>query len=130
MSHFAPHSPLRRLTAFAAVCLFAGSGLSQALHEALVRHVRCAVHGEWVHANEAPLVFSDRDFVASSAEDGEHTHEHCVAHFARDVSRVSPWGVVVVPLQFGVPTLRPCLPRAARVPLYSLAPKASPPPLS
>ncbi|MDP3153160.1 MAG: hypothetical protein Q8N23_10845 [Archangium sp.] len=109
MSHFTPQSPLRRLAAFAAVCLFAGAGLSQTLHEALVRHVRCAVHGEWVHANEAPLVSSsDRDLVATSADDREHTHEHCVAHFARAApTRVSPWGVVAVPLHLGVPTLSP-----------------------
>lgn len=121
---------MRRAAALVVVCLLAGSALAEQLHVALVRHVRCEAHGEWIHGEAHPAAApSAGDTVASAPElDGGHDHEHCAA----------PRGLtacVTLPAQWSVPTgftftppARPRTePRAATIPLWLLAPKSSPP---
>jgi hypothetical protein len=59
--------------------------LSTALHMVLVEHVRCAEHGEWVHAADAHDEHADLHHDAASLEPGfvaadhpaDDSHDHC-----------------------------------------------------
>jgi hypothetical protein len=132
MRPFRPSSPHRRLAALAATVLFAGSGLAQAAHEALVHHERCA-HGEWVHASEspAPAGRDGQSIAGSVAKASGHAHHHCTASGRSLLEGSGTFGPAVAPAaSFDAPVLRASPARAARTPLYALAPKASPPPVS
>jgi hypothetical protein len=122
--------------ALTALCL--SSQLAGVLHFALVRHARCAAHGELVHAGEhqvrgallARRASSGPCYEADSPASGEHAqHEHCVAsaerrvHTASAACRVSP---PIEPVRSSA-----AIDEQARDPLararWLLAPKSSPP---
>ncbi|MEZ4401807.1 MAG: hypothetical protein R3B06_17395 [Kofleriaceae bacterium] len=126
---------IRRLALVAVLCLV---GQVVALfHLGLVRHVRCAAHGELVHADEVAVddpVQATADqapgdlaqlFNRSAAHGAEH--EHC--QLATDRTDVT----VATALRVARPTATTeavAVVRTAAVPvraLFRLAPKASPP---
>jgi hypothetical protein len=130
----APHSTLRGAAAVVAVSLLVSAMLAETLHESLVRHVRCATHGEWVHETEvrgATAAAKDaQSLEASPAAEAGHTHQHCAASgHAWSFSSSRSLAVGTSPT-IGGSCLRASAARGWSVPLYSLAPKASPPPLS
>jgi hypothetical protein len=112
--------------------------LSSSFHLLLVEHVRCAEHGDWVHADgeHADGLATERSqssahelqLAASNGESG-HEHDHCVVCAER--RRLAP-------LPPGTSELR-APDRAAEAPhphvrvfsrttrLYAMAPKTSPP---
>jgi hypothetical protein len=123
-------------------CIF--SQVSGALHWALVEHVRCAEHGDWVHEGEAhaeveahaegeahaeasPEPSSEPGLQAPGAD--EHGHDHCLyladrrdpslpsAALALIDSRVGGWSAAA-------PGERDAVASALA---YELAPKTSPP---
>jgi hypothetical protein len=114
------------------------SHTSTAVHMVLVEHVRCAEHGEWVHADEAraerpPGERSARGVEAlrvesrSGAED--HDHDHCWLLSERHGASLAPASQAVV----GTPERSGSLDvsahdsnRPARL-VYAFAPKTSPP---
>ena len=82
----APHSTLPRAAAVVAVSPLASAMLAETLHESLVRHVRCATHGEWVHETEVggsaamgATATDEQTLEASAAAEAGHTHQHCAA---------------------------------------------------
>lgn len=127
-----PRQLRRRFAAFMAVWLLAGSAVAQAAHEALVRHVRCPLHGEWVHegatTGAAPQRSARSTIEGSVWGSGGHTHQHCAAATGRspteaEASPTSSRALVTSPASL----LAAVHVRASRIPLYALAPKASPP---
>ena len=122
---------------FAAV-LIVGFGLSQLLaswHEAAVRHVRCAEHGEMVdvEASHGP-VLNDGRTTGTTVEGAETAtpseHEHCAVALAlRGSAQIQ---VVRAAVRLVAPpvAVRPAVdpaPRPGRAFVLASAPKTSPP---
>jgi hypothetical protein len=115
--------------------LFAAySQVSSTLHWVLVQHVRCADHGEWVHAGEGHHADEAEHATQTSpsvaAADGEtHGHDHC--HFLVDPRTFA----VISPPRVVLAQLGECMAAGITCPsntgwqsaLYELAPKTSPP---
>ena len=124
----------RRLAAVAVVCLLAQ--LAGVLHLLVVRHERCAEHGEVVHAgdeasaHDAAVAGDARALaVRPAADDAEHDdHEHCQAlSDRRAVGAPSAPAIAGADLTAGDGTaVADAAPARAGV-LYRLAPKLSPP---
>jgi hypothetical protein len=117
-----------RVRAALLVAALVGAGASEALHEGLVRHVRCAEHGEWVHATDARAAVGVAPGAAAVAgvERGEpHDHEHC----ARDVVMAADEVRSPAPERCPAGAEVAARARAARpaIDVLSVAPKASPP---
>lgn len=133
-----PHWLRQLLTVVAWVCL--GTQLSALTHFLIVEHVRCAEHGDLIHADEqhnggveegsaqlgAPT--STERFTPAGEGDG-HDHDHClVSSERRESSVLAP--TLSIPTSTGVHTaiLSDSLTELvlfARV--YAFAPKTSPP---
>lgn len=140
----------RPLTVVAALlCL--GAQLSPALHMLLVEHVRCAQHGEWVHASHDPAVGEDQaglrgghsshSELSAASEGGtshlaelrpgaeERAHEHCLTCVVEPSASLRSSMAEVTLLEPPLTTARPALGvldlGSSR--RYMLAPKASPP---
>jgi hypothetical protein len=124
-------------TALAVVCLL-GPILAQA-HMLLVRHARCAEHGELVHLDGADgdsigtgaTASSDVTTVSSSSpeEAKSHGHDHCAAASARKTQAPVNCPQLTLPAasSSAAAPLDPDAPSSAPVALYLLAPKNSPP---
>jgi hypothetical protein len=122
---------------FAAV-LIVGFGLSQLLaswHEAAVRHVRCAEHGEMVdvEASHGP-VFNDGRATGTTVEGAESAtpseHEHCAVALALRGSAQLQVVRAAVRLVAPPVAVRPAVdpaPRPGRAFVLASAPKTSPP---
>jgi hypothetical protein len=121
---------------FAAV-LIAALGFVQfsaSWHEATVRHVRCAEHGELTDVEaaspQAPVPASARAIIESPAGATNAGHDHCSLVFA--FRRNADVQVVRVAKHFETPSLalRPACdlaPRPGRAFILASAPKTSPP---
>lgn len=139
-----PRAHPRTAIVLALALLFLASHVWSALHHARERHVRCAEHGEWVHAPDAdtPAVASRDDGHADLCEEAppqgpslaasEHgaAHDHC--------ELASPHRERALPLFATFDLARPAgpvllarapreAPRAPAFPRHRLAPKQSPP---
>ncbi|MFW6067060.1 MAG: hypothetical protein ACOC97_01890 [Myxococcota bacterium] len=127
---------LAHLTVWAGlVCLLAQ--LSSAAHLATTPHVRCAEHGEWVHAEEghdgahahgATTPRRTSSLERAPSVDG-HDHEHCL--FVSERRRVAIRGAATPaqpPPMVDSPARAPAE-EALRTdgPVHAFAPKASPP---
>ena len=138
----------RTATVLALAFLFLASHVWSALHHAQERHVRCAEHGEWVHApgphpspaasrddahadrcGDATPAASEGPSLAAS-ERGDGAHDHC--------ELASPHRERALPLLATFDLARPAgpvllarapreAPRAPAFPRHRLAPKQSPP---
>lgn len=123
------------------LCLW--TQLSGSLHLALVQHVRCEKHGQWVHAeaahaepDKAPLAETFEPETARVAvarvfvgDTEDHGHDHCSEFFERR-SPVLPSDPVVCKAATwsAMPGHNaPTVPFAHSGSLYALAPKTSPP---
>jgi hypothetical protein len=116
----------------AVVCI--AMQLLGAAHGALVEHVRCAEHGELVHADgveshAAPRVGSESAGEQVSGAGESHPHEHC-SFFAeqRRPALVGPASTLVAAEALHatrLPVVAPANPGGKAV--YELAPKTSPP---
>ena len=128
----------RHLTVGAAALLCLLAQFSSILHMALVEHVRCAEHGELVHAHGDQHhdhgAVRDRQSsavsaISSSSSDNGHGHDHCLVWTERRDPVLAPLTVTgTVDLVSGDALLAPS--RGASVyglRVYSLAPKTSPP---
>jgi hypothetical protein len=119
---------------------FVLSSLIGMVHEATTRHVRCAEHGELVHAaaattaasatpptTQAPDLHSIvRDFEAATL----HGHEHCLLTSTTRESRIELRAPAVVTDRIAISDAAEAVPRLAAAPhggLYRTAPKTSPP---
>jgi hypothetical protein len=115
------------------LCVF--SQLSSVVHWALVEHVRCAEHGDWVHADgehggadlatpAAPQV----SLVSSEAGD-EHAHDHCqFLSERRELTLASvAFGTLQAPSSLAPPAGTLAAEASAPGAIYELAPKTSPP---
>lgn len=118
----------------ALVCIVAQLGA--ALHLGLVRHVRCAAHGELMHADAghdhadpttALDVSTTRAVVFDAGAAPEHEHDHCQALASRSVEPTAPAVLVAAPPVTVDPPAPVARPLVVVVALYRLAPKASPP---
>lgn len=105
-----------------------------ALHMVLMRHVRCAVHGELMHEGEHR---ADADHAAPATQgdavhgdhSSPHKHEHC-GHFLPAPSVVSAVGPAVatrMPLDPSAPSTAPPAWAHPAGELLHLSPKTSPP---
>jgi hypothetical protein len=118
------------------VCLL--TQLSALTHFLIVEHVRCAEHGELIHAHDAhhsaPLnehteqVSRSQQFTASGDSD-VHDHDHCLVSAER--REASPGECFLPELkarqkQLHVPDAAPTHAMIA-VSIYAFAPKTSPP---
>jgi len=128
---------LRRVTVWVGLlCLHAQFAL--ALHMLLVEHVRCAEHGELIHANgdkhedhdSASLhVSSSGPTISGSSRQADHGHDHCLTCSERRKPALLP---PMVP-ELGAPEDCFAVPAPAwdaafpSLRIYSLAPKTSPP---
>jgi hypothetical protein len=124
----------RRVVAAAVAALCLAAQLAIVAHAALVEHVRCPLHGDFVHpgshhddhAHHAP---GDRPSAVPVDEHHDGEHEHCavLAHRREAPPAVAPLDVASDELGWlGPPALR-SVPRAAAVALFRVAPKHSPP---
>ncbi len=119
--------------AVAAVCLL--SQVSGLLHMVLVPHVRCADHGELVHAGELSHagdgVEPERAAVAQQpAASVEHGHEHCgvLAHRRDERGVLAAAAAVRAGVRGGSePAVLLLVLRPSAVATYLVAPKNSPP---
>jgi hypothetical protein len=131
------HTLLRRLTVWVGLlCLSAQ--FASALHMLLVEHVRCAEHGELVHANGdkhedhgsvSRDVSSSGPTIGVSSRHADHGHDHCLTCSERRKLALLPpmipelrapedrFAVLAPGWDAPFPSLR----------IYSLAPKTSPP---
>ena len=124
----------RRLAAVAALCLLAQ--LAGVLHLLVVRHERCAEHGEVVHAGAEPAAHGAewsvdghaRAIQAAAADAGHDDHEHCQALSDRRAAGAAEAPAIacadVTASDPGV--VAHAAPARACV-LYRLAPKTPPP---
>ena len=127
----------------ALVCVLAQLGA--ALHLGLVRHVRCAAHGELMHADMhedshahgeatatvlAAVEVATQTVVFDTGAPGatpEHTHDHCQALAGHSTEPTAPSVLVAAPPVTVAPPALVAQTPAVVVALYRLAPKASPP---
>jgi hypothetical protein len=127
--------PLRRgASALLALALFAAP-LLEVAHSARVHHATCPEDGELVDVvPQAPEIsHSDEGAVLPGTQDAAraHQHEHCLLAASNRQTRgaqpqVRLWAPS--PLVFAAPRGQPrSLALPARIPLYRLAPKISPP---
>ena len=133
-----PSSPPRRRAhswaLVALVCTLAQ--LLAFLHMGLVRHERCAAHGELMHATtdeacaDAAPGCEDQGGVSVVFDRGgeaEHAHDHCQVVAERSATPARPCiAAPVAPIVAPPLALAPARPRPI-VALFRLAPKASPP---
>jgi hypothetical protein len=116
---------------------FVLSSLIGMVHEATTKHVRCAEHGELVHAasttttTTAATISAD---AASAVRDAPaaaiHGHDHCSLTSTTRDSRVELRPLAVTAARVAISDVATALPRpiAARgARLYRTAPKTSPP---
>jgi hypothetical protein len=115
------------------LCVF--SQLSSVVHWALVEHVRCAEHGDWVHADEehagadlATPAARQVSLVASEALD-EHAHDHCEFLSERHELTLAPaaFGLLQAPAALASSPGASAAEASGSGALYALAPKTSPP---
>ena len=127
----------------ALVCVLAQLGA--ALHLGLVRHVRCAAHGELMHADMhedshahgeataavlAAVEVATQAVVFDTGAPGatpEHTHDQCQALAGHSTEPTAPSVLVAAPPVTVSPPALVAQTPAVVVALYRLAPKASPP---
>ena len=131
-------SAATRLRVLALALLFLGSQAWSALHHARERHVRCAEHGEWVHAGESgaphaadarPATRREGPSLAAS-EHGATSHEHCELaspHRERALPRLATFDLARPAGPTSPAREAREAPRAPSIPLHRLAPKQSPP---
>jgi hypothetical protein len=108
------------------------ASLAGVAHEASTTHVRCAEHGELIHADgPAGSVAASRDSVATERDSTKpHGDDHCVIASGVRQSRIVPHAPIVVPVVAAIDGLVVAAPHTARAPsssLYRTAPKTSPP---
>ena len=128
---------LRRVTVWVGLlCLYAQ--FASALHMLLVEHVRCAEHGELIHANgdkhedhdsASRELSSSGPTIGVSSRHADHGHDHCLTCSERRKLALLPpmlpelrapedrFAVLATGWDAPFPSLR----------IYSLAPKTSPP---
>ncbi len=104
----------RRALALGLLCALGGAELARQAHEALVRHVRCEVHGDQRH------------------EDGPADAPHTDEHGDLAVLGSAPPPAAPALTIFALPHLAVASPasapaRRAQLKLWAMAPKASPP---
>lgn len=143
MTRSSPRARQRRRAWFRHLSVWVGllcllGQVSSSLHMLLVRHVRCAEHGELVHAEEhqngahaavhAAGVPGGPSLRASEG-DGDHGHDHCLVWSDRRKLALLPAAIPAprVPIEGEAPfSLRPVA-SVHRLRLYAYAPKTSPP---
>jgi hypothetical protein len=129
---------LRRLTVWdGLLCLSAQ--FASALHMVLVEHVRCAEHGELVHADgehdadhagaDQRDVSSDGPTISSSSGDADHGHDHCLICSERRKLTLLPTAIPELLAPEVSNLLLALCPDASLYTsrVYSYAPKTSPP---
>ncbi|MBX7101014.1 MAG: hypothetical protein K1X89_25080 [Myxococcaceae bacterium] len=127
----------RRFAALMTGVLLVAGQLSSLAHFALVRHARCAEHGELVHAqgegaltSAAPRASPGPAVQARALAEESHGHDHCVLGIARRSGAlipVQPALTLTAPHDAGVMTAPVSHPAGPSVALLRLAPKSSPP---
>ena|SRR5437588_7544122 len=130
-----PGRALRALAATLSVAL-GGSPLLEAVHAARVQHVACPQDGELIDAVASKPQIEHSDELGSVLPGGSglpsgHGHDHCaLAAQARTRARSAPSSALAGPApavtSAALQTAHDA-PRPARVSLYLLAPKVSPP---
>lgn len=133
-----PHTrPSALWASWAVLCL--ATQLSSMAHLALVEHVRCTQHGEWIHAGdehvrghvEHSTSESDASAIApvADAHADDHQHDHCLASSERrKLAMLLPQLAELQPPRPALPTT--AAPRATHLvaqAVHTLAPKTSPP---
>lgn len=125
----------RATAALTALVLFVGSLLGLA-HEAATAHVRCAEHGEMVHADGAAVTrldASEADWQATArgipaATGHGHGHDHCLLASAIHATCVTARSSAIATLATITRTTLALVPRGTQHrDLYRIAPKTSPP---
>jgi hypothetical protein len=130
------HRNLGPRAAFAAVAIASVAGqVAGIAHQALVRHERCAVHGDLVHPGEGGHEYriarhgANDELGPQPVETHSGAHEHCLvpAHLRTPVTLSTPVAVVLArpPLPASVDPVDSS--RPAAIALFRLAPKNSPP---
>lgn len=123
-----PARPLRRASRAAAVVLLVLAQLGALAHEAAVRHVRCAEHGELVEAATI-AAHHEAGVRLVGVELGISGDDHCTLagalnqHVTAPTARLAPTTISSIPAP--TPTLRATPLRSFA--LYRFAPKTSPP---
>lgn len=124
----------------AALCVIAQ--LLPIVHIVLVRHARCAVHGEVIHVSDgadhsspdhaapaAPSSHGAATIAHAASDHAEDAHDTCrFVGDRRDAVLATPPALAALPAYAPAATIAPAA--AARLPqvaLYRLAPKLSPP---
>jgi hypothetical protein len=127
-----------RARILALLSVFLAVQLGQWLHHSSERHVRCAEHGEWVHAPDG-AGSGELASAGRASPDGpslvplapaETPHEHCeLASIDREraLPRSAAFDLVWPASPVSQVRVIDAAPRAAAIPSYALAPKQSPP---
>jgi hypothetical protein len=130
---------MSRVQAALTALAFVLSSLIGMVHEATTRHVRCAEHGELVHAvatvaasaTPATSPADDHDsIVRDLAATTRHGHEHCLLTSTTRESRIELRSPAIVTDHIAISDATVAVPRLAAGPragLYRTAPKTSPP---
>ena len=128
---------VRRASAtFAVALILLGAQASQVVHELVVRHETCPVHGEVVegggHSQDvgtAPLAVRARARLLDAGDGAIHAHDRCLATFGDTDAVKSDVTALAHALPPAAALPAPTTASAARrsVPLFRLAPKNSPP---
>lgn len=130
---------MSRVHAALTALAFVLSSVIGMVHEATTKHVRCAEHGELVHAaattpagaTPATRRAPDRDSVARDFSAAVlHGHEHCSLTSTTRESRVELRSPAVATDRVAISDVAQAAPRVVAVPdgdLYRTAPKTSPP---
>lgn len=118
-----------RTAAFAVVLLLVGNVLAW-VHEAKVRHVTCAEHGEELHASASkrePATSDDSRWVAVDGQGGEH-QDCSIARLLRTSTRTTT-GACTSAVVIAVATVEATalVPQIHAVDVIAIAPKTSPP---
>ena len=132
-----PTRPSGLWASWAVLCL--ATQLSSVAHLALVEHVRCSEHGEWIHAGDehAPRHVehstseSDASAIApvADAHADDHEHDHCLASSERrKLAMLLPGLAALQPLRPAAPTTAAGhVTYVVAQAVHTLAPKTSPP---
>lgn len=123
---------LRQRSTIAIAMLCVVAQVFAVAHLVLVRHARCAEHGEVTHASESHVETtrpSGPDAVLAASDDGPATDDdHCEwLSERRDVRHASAPIFATIPVAHVAPPAVDHLVLAVTRPLYRLAPKLSPP---
>lgn len=120
-----------------ALCLLLGQ-FSSILHMATVQHVRCAEHGEWIHAGDPhgpsdvgraqTVVSGETESIRSAPLSDGHEHDHCLL-FSEDrrVALFAGFGEHQAPRTTTAIAALCSSPQYPSQSVYSFAPKTSPP---